>query len=417
MPTTSFVFGLPPEKAIAFLQIKRSVVDKLDQAGMRESAMAKATVIANLTSLEMTKNIYDSLIEAQKQGKPFGQWQKELMQTLHKKGWIAGYSKKEGYLIADPSTGEIFGSPRRLETIYRTNMQAAYSAARYQQQMDNVDSRPYWQYSAINDNRTRPSHSAMNGVVYRYDDPFWATFYPPNGFNCRCSVIALAERDIERRGISVGQSGERLQETLRAKDRAGNQEKTTAYTLPSGQQVVADKGFDYTVGRISYRPNLDLYPEKLAHEFAKREMNGGEFAYTYKWLDEQITPHLSEYKALKNRDERDSYLKSLRNSNTREFKFAVGVFSQETRNILGTQLKTVWLSDDTLAKQIAHHSGQFPVSDYGLLPEVLFSPDDIKPSKDNRITFSKTINGKRYVAVLKILENTKEIFMLSFRRD
>ncbi|URL07494.1 hypothetical protein L4F92_05200 [Avibacterium sp. 21-595] len=41
---------------------------------------------------------------------------------------------------------------------------------------DNVDSRPYWQYSAVNDDRTRPSHSAMNGLVYAYDDPSGTPF-------------------------------------------------------------------------------------------------------------------------------------------------------------------------------------------------------------------------------------------------
>ena len=31
-----------------------------------------------------------------------------------------------------------------------------------------------------------------------------------------------------------------------------------------------------------YRPNLDLYPEKLAHQFAKVEMSGEEFKLEYK---------------------------------------------------------------------------------------------------------------------------------------
>ena len=73
--------------------------------------------------------------------------EKGIFEHFKKKGWIAGYDKE--YLLADPKTGEYFGSPRRLETIYRTNMQSAYSSQRYTEMRDNADNRPYWQYSAV----------------------------------------------------------------------------------------------------------------------------------------------------------------------------------------------------------------------------------------------------------------------------
>lgn len=63
------------------------------------------------------------------------------------------------------------GSPRRLRTILRTNKITAYHAARYAQQMENVDEQPYWRYVAVNDSRTRASHLALHGKIYRADDP------------------------------------------------------------------------------------------------------------------------------------------------------------------------------------------------------------------------------------------------------
>ena len=52
------------------------------------------------------------------------------------------------------------------------------------------------------DSRTRPSHAALNGKILRYDDPFWNSFYPPNGWNCRCRVRALSESRLTRKGIT-----------------------------------------------------------------------------------------------------------------------------------------------------------------------------------------------------------------------
>lgn len=90
----------------------------------------------------------------------------------------------------------------RLDNIFRTNMQAAYSRGRHEQQTRVRAARPYLMYDAINDSRTRPSHLAMDNVVLRWDDPWWQTHYPPNGYRCRCTVISLTEAQAKRRGIT-----------------------------------------------------------------------------------------------------------------------------------------------------------------------------------------------------------------------
>ncbi|MCY1438332.1 phage head morphogenesis protein, SPP1 gp7 family [compost metagenome] len=95
------------------------------------------------------------------------------------------------------------GSPRRLRTIYQTNLQSAYMAGRKAEQEAAAETHPFWQYVAILDGRTRPSHRALSGQVYRWDDPIWSAIYPPNGFNCRCRVTTFSARAVQRRGLAV----------------------------------------------------------------------------------------------------------------------------------------------------------------------------------------------------------------------
>lgn len=50
------------------------------------------------------------------------------------------------------------------------------------------------EYSTVGDGNVRASHAALDGVRKPKDDPFWNSYYPPNGWGCRCDVIALTDR-------------------------------------------------------------------------------------------------------------------------------------------------------------------------------------------------------------------------------
>lgn len=420
MANVAFKIGQTPEQAVEFLRQKKMLAAKVFTKDLKESALARAATIARLSSAEMTKDIYQSLETAMREGKPLHQWKKELVGEFERKGWLAGHDKKiskgiDGKLLADPKTGEYFGTPRRLNTIYRVNMQAAYSAARYQRLRDNVDNRPYWQYSAVGDARTRPAHLALSGKIYRYDDPFWTTFYPPNGFNCRCTVIALSDRDLARRGIEeVGDSAEFLVEATRPADKFGNKEKTVGFKLADGTVRIADKGFDYNVGRMSYKPNLDLYPEKLAHQFAKVEMTGAEFRLDYKRLEQQVS-EMKRTLSPEGKKLTAEQMFAVRDNLTKNFKFAAGVLTEESKALMKSNTATVWLSDDTLIKQFNSRDGQdFGVDTYALFPELFNQPETILQESD-RFYFIKNFENKRLLAVVKNLTEFDEIFVLSAR--
>lgn len=90
----------------------------------------------------------------------------------------------------------------RLDTIFRTNIQSAYSFGRIKQQLDVIESRPYWMYDAVNDSRTRPKHKLLDNLILPATSEYWKTHYPPLGYNCRCAVISLTQTQAEQRGIT-----------------------------------------------------------------------------------------------------------------------------------------------------------------------------------------------------------------------
>lgn len=85
-------------------------------------------------------------------------------------------------------------------------MAQAYEAGRQSVMWDDNELFPYVMYSAILDNKTRPRHRALHGVVMRKSDPAWAAIAPKNGYNCRCTTIELMDADVQSQGLKVRSS-------------------------------------------------------------------------------------------------------------------------------------------------------------------------------------------------------------------
>lgn len=84
------------------------------------------------------------------------------------------------------------------ETYNRNYLRAEYNfvhasadmAAKWEQFEADGD-RYLLQYRTAQDDRVRPEHADLEGVTLPIDDPFWADYYPPNGWNCRCTVVQV----------------------------------------------------------------------------------------------------------------------------------------------------------------------------------------------------------------------------------
>jgi SPP1 gp7 family putative phage head morphogenesis protein len=84
-----------------------------------------------------------------------------------------------------------------LDTAFQTAMQKAFSLGRYEQMKDPAvtDVLPFWQYWTVGDDRVRLEHAVIDQFTARAEDPVWMKIYPPNGFNCRCSVVSILESE------------------------------------------------------------------------------------------------------------------------------------------------------------------------------------------------------------------------------
>lgn len=415
MPNINFALGLPPEKAIEWLKTRQVTAE--NYRNLTASEIAKVYTIARMTDLDMLNDIKQSMVKAASDGQSFADWSKGILQHLQNKGWLHP-NGHDGKVIIDPGSGEVFGAPRRLENIYRTNMQTAYSAGQYQGYMANIGSRPYWMYDAVGDHRTRPAHAAMDGLVYRYDDPFWTTFYPPNGYRCRCSVIALSERDMQREGKVLSQSGKHnLVETNKIYNKKGDSYPTVAYKAPDGSLHTTDRSFGYNAGRMNYRPDLDKYDRALAHEFAKAEMGGAEFKAVFKRIEDDFGS-IKDRLGIKGKIKDNKQLYEIEDMLTNERHFAAGIISPVLQEKLGLKKSTVWMSDDTITKQINSRDGEiFPVEFYEYLPSIYYEPDAaVGNPETGKYYFFKEINGALFMVVTKYLYKKQELFLESFRR-
>ncbi|MRJ09407.1 hypothetical protein EDL99_11145, partial [Ornithobacterium rhinotracheale] len=81
-----------------------------------------------------------------------------------------------------------------LEAEYEFAAHSAISASQWANLQS--DTERYWlEYRTAGDERVRASHEALRGVCLPKNDPFWNSFYPPNGWRCRCVAIEVLARE------------------------------------------------------------------------------------------------------------------------------------------------------------------------------------------------------------------------------
>ena len=168
---------MPFEEAIDYFKAKTALTPAEFAALAAEVggyAGNQAFTVARVLRADVLQDIYNEVEKAIEAGQTLWEFREAIDGIMESRGW-AGFERLE--------EGErIFTMPYRLDNIFRTNVQGAYSVGRYKQMKRIARRRPYWEYDAVNDSGTRPSHLAHDGKIYHHEHPFWRQWYPLNGY-------------------------------------------------------------------------------------------------------------------------------------------------------------------------------------------------------------------------------------------
>ena len=173
---------LPFDEAIDYWRAKVSVSPQ-EFARLTLAAQQKAFTIADGASRLIRDEIRDYIDQALVEGMTLGEFQSSAAHLLD----AVGISAR---------------APHYWETVYRTNLATSYQVGRWKQITEPAvrAARPYLRYVSARLPTSRQSHVDKHGLVYPTDHPFWRQWYPPNGFNCKCTVMSVSESLLDRRG-------------------------------------------------------------------------------------------------------------------------------------------------------------------------------------------------------------------------
>lgn len=217
---------LPFAEAIGFFRQKLRIPTRT-WTDIWQGMHARAFVVAGAMRDELLADFQEAVARGLEDGTTIAEFRKDFDRIVAKHGW--SYKGGRGW---------------RSRVIFDTNMRTAYMAGRWEQIQANAERRPFLRYVAVQDRRTRPDHRKWHGTVLRADDPWWSTHYPPNGWNCRCTVQQLSARDMERFGYTESGSA------------PPSPTETRTVNTPSGPVAVEvpegiDPGWSYNVGEAS----------------------------------------------------------------------------------------------------------------------------------------------------------------------
>jgi len=160
---------------------------------------AQAGSLAGVWNDSFIRDLYATLQDALASGLSPRDWLTEASKT------IKAYGGATNLGIYGPDlTGDSF-SAWYADLVFRQNTMNALNAGRYAEMFfgPSLEDSPYWLYATAQDDRVRPEHAALDGMVFSKLDTEGRKYLPPWGFNCRCQAIDLSEDALRAGGYKV----------------------------------------------------------------------------------------------------------------------------------------------------------------------------------------------------------------------
>ena len=207
------------DKAVDFA-IEQRPLDELSVRRLKESNY----VFSGYKTFHELNEAFPSLLDSDGNRKPFEQFLNDVQKV--------NQSYNRWYLQAE----------------YNFAMASAGMAARWKDfERDGDDY--LLQYRTVGDKRVRESHRLMHGITLPITSKFWDWYFPPNGWNCRCTVVQV------RKG-KYPESDEREAMNLGSQATAGKHQEMMRFN--PGKQMACFPAYNpYTISRCQdceYRP-------------------------------------------------------------------------------------------------------------------------------------------------------------------
>jgi SPP1 gp7 family putative phage head morphogenesis protein len=162
------------------------------QTNAADYLAAKAFTITGNLSGQVVTQVQNVLVSGIRDGRSAADMAREIYRVLESSGLTTEAAVQQAL-----GTVSVEDTQARVSTIIRTASFDAINQAR-----NDFFSSPELagfvqalEYSAILDNVTTEICQELDGDTYAVDDPLWATYTPPNHFNCRSLLIPVTKND------------------------------------------------------------------------------------------------------------------------------------------------------------------------------------------------------------------------------
>ena len=162
---------LTEEPAQDFISAHAGILDSAFESvpmseGMRRRLQQSDYIFSGIKTFHELNEAFPSLLNTDGTRKPFEKFLKDVQKI------DSTYNRN--YLRAEYNFCQASGT----------------MAAKWERYAEDGD-RYNLQYRTAGDDRVRPEHAELDRVTLPMSDPFWRTYYPPNGWNCRCTVVQV----------------------------------------------------------------------------------------------------------------------------------------------------------------------------------------------------------------------------------